>query len=106
MKFSGKMNAEKEPVQTLIFMDFETAGKLLETEFSGDLQPRNGAGLQQTEFLKKLLESGLLIKAWKIIINFYKQISIFLGFRALLKCPLFSSRVAYLLKQLRTCTSN
>lgn len=49
---------EKEPIKTLIFMDFEVAGKLLETEFSGDLQPRNEGNLSNMEYLTRLVQSG------------------------------------------------
>jgi hypothetical protein len=53
------MHLEKEPpIQTLIFMDFEVAGQFLDTEFAGDLQPRNAAGIHPTEYLERLIASG------------------------------------------------
>jgi hypothetical protein len=39
-------------------MDFEVAGKFLETEFAGDLQPRNEGGLDNREYLTRFIDSG------------------------------------------------
>ena len=47
-----------DEIQTFVFMDFEVAGQLLETEFSGELQPRNAYGLDQTDFLQRLITQG------------------------------------------------
>ena len=49
---------ETENVQTFIFMDLEVAGNRMKSEMNDELQPKNSMGINYTECLAKLVESG------------------------------------------------